>query len=225
MTLRYALYLLLPLLLTASASAQRLQIQGSIGTNFSEAFLHDDALAGKETKTYFDSIGNIQPGLGVNARLYRFLHLRAEANYKNFRMYYKTETAGTTDKTTVLGNLYKENWTISILPECRFNLVKGGRSSISAYGFAGLLFSLEQAKNFSYSNVIRNGIATFNDEIKPDVAPGWSVGAGINPKWRRLGFLLEMRYSRTGAVSEGGVLPEVSFEHFAMLFGLTLDVW
>ena len=175
MTLRYALYLLLPLLLTASATAQRLQIQGSVGTNFSEAFLHDDALAKKETTTFYDSIGNIQPSLGVNLRIYRFLHLRAEANYKNFGTFYNTEKLNGTDKTSVLGNLYKENWTFSILPECRFNLVKAGSFSLPAYGFAGLLFSVEQAKNFSSSSVIRNGIGT-HTLIHRDQYPRTAIG-------------------------------------------------
>lgn len=208
----------------APLSAQRLQLQLSVGTNFSEAFLHDDALPRKETSVFYDSIGNAQFGLGLHARVYRGLHLRAELNYKNFRTFYDFTPTGGSAQATVLGNLYKENWTVSVLPEFRVNLLKPGDFSLPVYAFVGPVFSFEQAKNFSQSTIIDGGAVDVLDETDPDMAPGWSVGAGLNPKWRRLGVLAELRYTRTAAVSEGGPLPTLSFEHFAVLAGLTFDL-
>lgn len=204
--------------------AQRFQLQLGIGANFSEAFLHDDGLSRERTSIFYDSIGNIQLSLGVNARLFGQFHLRAEGNYKNFRTFYDFEMPGTGGSFAVLGNLYKENWTVSLLPEYRFNLVKPDRFELPLYAFAGPVLSVEQAKNYSYSLVIHNGASDVFEAVKPDASLGWSIGAGINPKWRRLGALAEMRYTRTAAAVEGAVIPEVSFGHFTLAAGLTFNL-
>ena len=216
---------LFPLIFTIStATAQRFQVQLGAGVNFSEAFLHGDGLSRERTSIFYDSIGNIQLSLGLNARLFGQFHLRAEGNYKNFRTFYDFETPGTGGPIAVLGNLYKENWTISLLPEYRFNLVQPGRFELPLYAFAGPVLSVEQAKNYSYSLVIHNGASDVFDAVKPDAALGWSIGAGINPKWRRLGALAETRYTRTSAVSEGGVIPKISFGHLTLVAGLTVNI-
>lgn len=221
---RYGVCLLLLLFFSiTTATAQRFQIQLGAGVNFSEALLHSDALSRERTSIFYDSIGNIQLSLGVNARLFGQFHLRAEGNYKIFRTFYDFETPGTGGPIAVLGNLYKENWTISLLPEYRFNLVKPARFELPLYAFAGPVLSVEQAKNYSYSLVIHNGASEVFDAVKPDAALGWSIGAGINPKWRRLGFLAEMRYTRTSSTTEGALIPKVSFGHFALIAGLTFN--
>jgi len=206
------------------AYGQRLQVQLHAGPNFSEAFLHDDALSARETSIFYDSIGDIQLGLAVNLKVFKHLHVRLDGNYKNFRTFFQTESSGFGGERIVLGNLYKENWTFSVLPEFRINVLKKAAFELPLYAFAGAAFSFEQGKNFVYALVIQNGSETYETTTKPDVAGAWSVGAGINPKWRRFGLLGEGRYTRTSPVSEGGPVSPFSFGHFTLLFGLTFDL-
>lgn len=218
----FSLLIFLPL-----SSSQRLQVQLSYGANFSEAHFEKNNLAESETApVVYDSIGNTQLGLGLNIRLHKNIHLRLDANYKIFQTGYTTNTSDLNLGRFTQGSLLKENLVLSLMPEYRLWPKTSGKFAFPLYLFGGGLLSLERKNNYYEYTTLQNLVLTeHSGEAKPDAAFGWCLGFGLNPKWDRFGLLLEMRYSRMAAVSELVVVPKMSFEHFSLMAGLTVDLW
>ncbi len=204
-----------------NADAQRLQVQFQVGGNFSEGLIKDNGQSVRETGTYFDTISNVQFGVALNAKIFKNFHLRLDGNYRAYRTSFNTEQPSQGLSNFVLGNLYSERFNIALLPEYRLMLAQAGPIKMPAYVFAGPVFSFEKGKNYSDTYTFTQ---TYRTEIKPDPQGGWSIGGGINPKWRRFGLMFEMRYTRLGYVNEGLIVGDIAYEHFTFMTGLSVDL-
>ncbi len=209
-----------------NADAQRLQVQFQVGANVSEGFIKDNGQPLRETRTFFDTISNLQFGVALHAKVFRNFHLRLDGNYRAYRTFFNTqepESGGGTR--SVLGNLYNERFNFSLLPEYRFKLAEGGRFQMPIYAFAGPVLSVEKGKNYSDSYVF-GGFSplTIRTEFESDAQAGWCVGGGINPKLGRWGLLAEIRYTRLGYANEGLIVGDIAYEHFTFMMGLSVDL-
>ena len=208
-------------LFSQNADAQRLQVQFQVGANASEGFIKDNGQSLRETGTYFDTISHVQLGVALHAKVFRNFHLRLDGNYRAYRTFFNTEQPSQGLSNFVLGNLYNERFNFSLLPEYRFKLAEGGQVQMPIYAFAGPVFSFEKGKNYSDTYTF---LQTYRTEIKPDPQSGWCFGAGINPKWRRLGLMLELRYTRLGYANEGLIVGDIAYEHLTFMTGLSVDL-
>lgn len=204
--------------------AQRLQVQAYSGFNASEAFIKDMGQTVRETSTFFDTMPNSQLGIAFNGRLTQHFHLRLDGNYRAYRTFFRTEEQTSNGTRYILGNLYNEKFSVSLLPEYRFTLAKNAHAQLPAYIFVGPAMTFEVNDNYQDSYVFGNGSTTFNGSIKPDAQWGWSIGGGVNPKWHRWGVMLEVRYNRFGYAKEGIPVGKIAYEHLTGSLGLTVDI-
>ncbi|MBL7781387.1 MAG: hypothetical protein JNM22_09240 [Saprospiraceae bacterium] len=214
------------LLNLTDATAQRLQIQAQAGTNFSKGRIQDieTGYVSRETSTYFDTLP-VQLGLGIKIKAFRHFYVRVDGSYKAYRTYFHAEQQDGNVPKYILGNLYNEKYTWSLLPEFQYTLISGKRFELPAYVFTGPVLSFEKEKNFSYNYLISNGLSAIENAIEPDSQTGWSFGLGFNPKWRRLGLLLEGRLLRIGYQDEGALVGRIAYQHFTIMSGITYDLF
>lgn len=203
--------------------AQRLQLQIQTGENFSEAHIKDNGQSVRETSTFWDTVPGSQLGLALNARIYQKFYLRLDGNYRAYRTFFRTEEVVPGGNTNyILGNLYNEKFSVSLLPEYRLQLTKKpGKIQVPGYVFAGPVLSFERGKNFVYTLDVPT---SYNSTNEVDPQAGWSVGAGINPKWSILGLLVEARYTRFGYAEESLAVGKIAYNHFTFMFGLSVDL-
>lgn len=214
------------LLSFVSLSAQRIQLQLQVGTNASEARIQnsDAGYIDRETATYFDTLP-VQLGLGVKIKLLRNFYVRLDGNYKAYRTFFRVEENTNGVPRYVLGNLYNEKYTYSLLPEYQHTFLDGGRIKLPVYVFGGPVFSLERDKNYSENYIISGGSETILGAVRPETQSGWSLGLGCNPKWKRLGIMLEGRLQRIGYQKEGIVPGKIAYQHFSFITGITVDLF
>lgn len=210
----------------SDAAAQRIQIQAQVGANFSKARIQDieTGYDSRETATYFDTLP-VQLGLGVKIKAFRHFYVRVDGSYKAYRTYFHAEQQDGSVSKYITGNLFNEKYTCSLLPEFQYTLINGKRFELPVYVFTGPVLSFEKEKNFSYNYLISNGLSAFENAIEPDNQTGWSFGLGVNPKWRRLGLLLEGRLLRIGYQEEGALVGKIGYQHFTVMSGITYDLF
>lgn len=211
-------------LLFPALHAQRLQLQVHTGWNASEAFIKDQGQSKRETLTYYDTVPKSQYGIALNLRLIRSWHLRVEGNYRQYRTFFEMQQPGLGGPATLLGNLYNEKYTLSLLPEYRRVFFPDKPVQLPVYAYVGLAMSQEKGKNYQYVNIINNGLLIITDSFEADTQWGTSVGMGINPKWKRVGGLLDLRFSRMAYANEAGLVGELAYNHFTVALGLTFDL-
>ena len=203
--------------------AQRLQVQVQVAGNNSEAHIQDNGQSVRETRTFWDTVPGSQLGLALNARIYKKFYLRLDGNYRAYRTFFRTEEVVPGGNTNyILGNLYNEKFNVSLLPEYRLQLTKkSGKVQVPGYVFAGPVLSFERGKNYVYTLDVPTSYTSTN-EVNP--AAGWSVGAGINPKWAIFGLLFEARYTRFGYAEESLAVGKIAYNHLTFMFGLSIDL-
>lgn len=211
----------------ANLTAQRIQLQMQIGTNASEARIQNTGTGylSRETITFFDTLP-VQLGLGVKIKAYRNFYVRLDCNYKAYRTYFSAvqgKAAG--GSRSVLGNLYNEKYSYSLLPEFQYTPLRGHRIEFPVYVFGGPVFSVEKDKNYSENYLFDGGSLIILAATKPDPQTGWSIGLGCNPKWKRLGLMLEGRLLRIGYQTEGIVPGKIAYQHFTLMTGITYDLF
>lgn len=211
----------------ANLTAQRIQLQMQIGTNASEARIQNTGTGylSRETITFFDSLP-VQLGLGVKIKAYRNFYIRLDCNYKAYRTFFDAEERiAVGGSRVVLGNLYNEKYSYSLLPEFQYTLLRGRRIEFPVYVFGGPVFSVEKGKNYSENYLFDVSSVTILGAIKPDLQTGWSIGLGCNPKWKRLGLMLEGRLLRIGYQKEGIIPGKIAYQHFTLMTGITYDLF
>ena len=210
----------------ADAAAQRLQIQVHAGGNFSKARIQDSesGYVSRETATFFDTLP-VQLGLGVKIKAFRHFYLRVDGSYKAYRTYFYAELPDGSLPKYITGNLYNEKFIYSLLPEFQYKIMSSRRFELPAYVFAGPVLSFERKTNYSINYQIYGGVSAVERTIKPLPQSGWSVGLGLNPKWRRLGLLLEGRLLRIGYQDEGTFVGKIAYQHFTVMYGITYDLF
>ncbi|HOY06278.1 MAG TPA: hypothetical protein PLO67_12800 [Saprospiraceae bacterium] len=214
------------LVTVGNVQAQRIQLQIQAGVNASEARIKDSdaGYLSRETITFFDTLP-VQLGVGVKIKVFRNFYVRLDGNYKAYRTFFEVEESMGGVSSYVLGNLYNEKYSYSLLPEYQHTFLQGKRIEFPVFGFAGPVFSFEKGNNYSYNDVIDGGSAVFLNAVKPDVQTGWSLGLGCNPKWKRWGLLLEGRLLRIGYQEESIIPGRIGYQHFTFMSGITYDLF
>lgn len=206
--------------------AQRVQLQMQIGINASEARIQnsDVGYISRETATYFDTLP-MQLGLGAKVKVFRNFYVRLDGNYKAYRTFFSVEESTGGVSKFVSGNLFNEKYSYSLMPEYQYTFLRGQRVELPVYGFAGPVFSFEKEKNYSDNYLFSGGSTSFPNAVKPDAQLGWSLGLGCNPKWKRIGIMLEGRLLRIGFEQEGILPGKIAYQHFTLMTGITYDLF
>jgi hypothetical protein len=167
----------------------------------------------------------MQIGLGVKVKVYRNFYVRLDGNYKAYRTFFEVEESIVGGSKYVLGNLYNEKYSYSLLPEFQYTLMRGHLIELPVYVFGGPVLSIEKDKNYSENTLIDGGIETILGAVKPDNQTGWSIGLGCNPKWKKWGLTLEGRLLRIGYQEEGITPGKIAYQHFTFMTGITYDLF
>jgi hypothetical protein len=204
------------LFLAVVLQAQKFEIQIFTGPSVGSVKIKQGPAQKFEGAIYNDS-SYLRTGLAFNMKIHNRFRLRLGADYYQYRTYFHTPES---EKNWAIGNLYNEKFTISVLPELRFNDRSLKKIHWQWYLFAGLNLGLEQDKNWSEYVSFQN---SYDTALKPDISTGLSGGVGVHAHYKHFGLMLENRFDGVNSNKEKSEIGDLRYFWYSCLLGLTFQ--
>jgi hypothetical protein len=208
----------------ASVSAQRLSVGLIGGMSNHELFFEwiNPVNVVSQTTPRWET-----PHFGLTGRykLYQGLSIRSDIYFMQSSSDFVAEYKVLNTKWIADASFKQSTVHLSITPQINF----GPRRSMYIYG--GFMYEINSGSDFSkgkFTTIETNGqtdTRSFIDEtVVNTINPASVIGAGINPRFGRYGFLLDARFTRSRAEAVHKLVPRIGRENWAYSVGFTYDL-